>query len=822
VKIIAYARRTGSVFGAAFLAVVMVVLVVVFSRVVAAESTHVPAVETASAEKRMLVQEIPAVAMDSDAASDGFVLRFDPVDNSFTQFALPTHGADPHSVVVISKATNLEVWFTERRADQIGRLVYTGTNEYAFHEYALPAGSEPLNLAHDSSFVWFTARKGNYIGRVQIATGNVKTFTGLTAESQPSGIDVAPDGSVWFTEMAADKIGRLVVTTTSNYKVSEYLIPQFPPLPTTSAPYGIVAEGNDRIWFAETVRNQLVRLQPSVYPFDPSGAFAQTGPPPKGGGVPWNLAYSTADGRLWFSELLGNRITLFNLSTLSMGLQYDVPTSNSRPYDLAADSGGRVWFSERSAGKLGSFVLTSTATFAEYPVPVADAKPQGVAVDPHGKIWLVASRYNAYLPLVAKDFPSPPSSFGVQTYWSVDSAHGLQEMVDADAQWLRLMIQWSQVEPADTTPANFKWLTYDTWFKNLYEAGILPVVTIQGNPEWAALHGGGPVYPEHMDDFLEFVGALVERYDGDGIADAPGSPVVNYWEFYNEQDNGSVLLAEYGYGYWGHNGAGYADLLRQAWPVVKAANPKARVLNGGIAYERFEETGEGPYVLQFLDDFLAAGGGDYIDIFNFHYYPDFANRWTRFGQGVIGKAAYLRNKLAEYGVTKPVVCTELGTHSDASRGGSDELQSRYVVQGFVRSMAADLDITIWFMLRDYVEGFPFFFGLLDVAYAPKPAYDAFSTLTNQLSGARYVRALTVGETGTTAVEGYVFELRGQVIYVAWTNDGWAHTMTITASKVEQVDKYGVSKAITDSADGVADSKIAVDVRPSPAYFRIEP
>jgi hypothetical protein len=189
---------------------------------------------------------------------------------------------------------------------------------------------------------------------------------------------------------------------------------------------------------------------------------------------------------------------------------------------------------------------------------------------------------------------------------------------------------------------------------------------------------------------------------------------------------------------------------------------------------------------------------------------------------VIGKATYFRSKLASYGVGKPLACTEIGTHSDTSRGGSDELQSRYVMQAFVRSMAADIDIAVWFTLRDITDGFPFLFGLLDDNYDPKPSYTAFSTLTSQLSGARYFRTLTVAETGSQAGEGYAFAAAEQTVYVAWSNDESNHPMRITSSAVEQVSKYGASEVILDGADGALDGVVTVVVGPSPTYYRFGP
>jgi streptogramin lyase len=818
-------KRPGLVAGAIVLPIAIVVLLAVLSSAVVAGPEDAAVGEKVAPVRSTGVELAPA---ERDSAQVGRVLRFDPVGESFESFTVPTGGASPHSVDVVSNSTNLDVWFTEPEADKIGRLVYTATNDYAFYEYPVSAGGEPLNLVADGErgLVWFTERAGNRIGRLELDSGGAP-YVGFgvpTANSRPAGIDLAPDGSVWFTEMGADQIGHLVVTSTTDFDLAEYEIPQFSGLPSASDPYGIYVENPDRIWFAETARDQLVRFQPSTYPFDKEAAFAGAGQLQESGGYLYNLTYDPANSLLWVSELLGNRVSFYFPGTLP-GLQYPVPTPNSRPYDLAADSAGTLWFSEQRGGKLGKLVRVGAGftITQEYAVPLPNARPEGVAVDAQDKVWLAASSWEkVYLPLVGKNFPPPPPLFGIQTYWPVDGTHGLQEMVDAETRWLRLTLNWTGIEPTDTTPENFYWTTLDRWFGNLHAAGIRPVVTIQGNPSWAARYGGGPVYPERMGDFLEFVGALVERYDGDGVDDAPGSPVVNYWEFYNEPDNGSVLLAEYGYGYWGHNGAGYADLLRQVWPVIKTANPKAQVLNGGIAYERFEDAGEGPYVRRFIDDFLAAGGGRYIDIFNFHYYPTFAERWAPYGQGVIGKTTFLRNTLKGYGVAVPLACTEIGTHSDPSLGGSNESQSRYVVQAFVRSMAADLRIVTWFALRDIVEGFPYAYGLLDVYFQPKPAYDAFDVLAEQLAGASFRRRLGTNDTGTSAVEGYVFAHGVQNVYVLWANDGGTYTMQVPALVLERVDKFGASQMMLDSADGIADGVVRVAVGPSPVYLRFEP
>ncbi len=43
-----------------------------------------------------------------------------------------------------------------------------------------------------------------------------------------------------------------------------------------------------------------------------------------------------------------------------------------------------------------------------------------------------------------------------------------------------------------------------------------------------------------LSELAEYLGAVVERFDGDGFHDAPGAPEVHYFELYNEPDRGTL------------------------------------------------------------------------------------------------------------------------------------------------------------------------------------------------------------------------------------------------------------------------------------------
>jgi hypothetical protein len=432
--------------------------------------------------------------------------------------------------------------------------------------------------------------------------------------------------------------------------------------------------------------------------------------------------------------------------------------------------------------------------------------------------------HTIYLPLVSRCYIPRVLPFGVQFYGILTNSNGLDDIADAGAHWIRMPLSWAAVEPTDTTPEHYNWSGLDQSVINAVAEGIELVLTIGGQPSWAAVYPMGPV--TDTADIKEFVGALVERYDGDGIGDAPGSPRVRYFELYNEPDNADVHHAQTGgWGYWGHNGAGYAALLRELYPVVKAASPGAQWVFGGLALDWFEEDG-GVFDSHFLDDVLAAcRGHSCFDVMNFHYYPPFRPKWEPYGVDIIGKANYVRQKLAEYGFEGvPVICTETSWAGGAG-WGSDELQSRYVIKGYVRAIAADLSIVVWYSSDDRSDST--LSGLLDSALQPKPSYWTYWRMTRMLGEAVYQRPLTLAETGSEQIKGYTFsQACGGRLDVVWTEDGTPYDpgddpwllLTVHASTLRVTDKSGNEFWTSDDGDG----RITVLVGGSPLYLEYNP
>lgn len=419
--------------------------------------------------------------------------------------------------------------------------------------------------------------------------------------------------------------------------------------------------------------------------------------------------------------------------------------------------------------------------------------------------------YHLSLPLVAQQHDGVILPFGVQFYGALTPGNGFAHAVDADATWVRAQALWSVVEPVNTTPDNFNWTALDESLGAAQAAHVNVLVTIENNPAWASPWLSGPV--DNVEAQQEFVGALVARY-----------PQITYWEFYNEPDRVEERF--------GFKAAQYAAMLSHLYPVVKAANPKAQVVMGGLALDWFTEE-FGPFDSQFLTNVLQSCVGTCFDVANFHYYPGFRARWEPYGTDIVGKANFVRQILAQHNFVRPVINSEAGWPS-ATVWGNQEIQARYVPKLFIRSMAAKLPVTIWYAMRDADTSEP---GLLGEELTPRLAYTAFWAMTDILGHSRLVRRIPTLDIGTAYVEGYEFyEMNNGTRHrldVYWYDcpslknsppvecDAVA-PLRLHASRVAKIDKLGNRQIVDDTDDGYRDGLVTLGVLASPIYIDYAP
>ena len=244
-----------------------------------------------------------------------------------------------------------------------GTPVFAGT--LPITEFPLSAATaQPLTIVTGpDGNVWFTEQAPNKIGRLT-PTGTLAEFPVPTANSYPYGIAMGPDGNVWFAEYAANKIGQITPAG---------IITEFPVPTASSGPTGIARGGDGNLWFTEKLANKIGRVE-----FGGIVEFAI----PTTNSAPWWIA-AGPDGNLWFTEASGSQIG--RITPSGVFAEFVVPTANGAPFGITAGPDGNMWFTELDANRIGR--TTPGGTITEFVLPAANSIPSQIVAGPDGNLW---------------------------------------------------------------------------------------------------------------------------------------------------------------------------------------------------------------------------------------------------------------------------------------------------------------------------------------------------------------------------------------------------------------------------------------------------
>lgn len=152
--------------------------------------------------------------------------------------------------------------------------------------------------------------------------------------------------------------------------------------------------------------------------------------------------------------------------------------------------------------------------------------------------------------------------------------------------FVRFDFDWAMIEPRR---GEFHFERYDELIDAARQRGveILPILCGLFNKRRIS----APY--KHMDEFLAYVRACVERYKGR----------IRYWEIMNEVNHPS---------FWGDkpDGAKYADLLARTSRLIREIDPSAVIVYSGMA----------GIPLKFLETSFKNGAAENYDVMNIHPY----------------------------------------------------------------------------------------------------------------------------------------------------------------------------------------------------------
>jgi len=419
--------------------------------------------------------------------------------------------------------------------------------------------------------------------------------------------------------------------------------------------------------------------------------------------------------------------------------------------------------------------------------------------------------YSIYLPFVSRGVVSP---FGMEAFpGSLSNPTITSRAQRLGTRWTRTFaIKWHAIQPERGAPYDVAALAkFEQDLTVMKANGMTPMVSIQGAPSWATINQPfsttcGAIRADRIADFVQFMGWLASRYRDS----------VQYWEIGNEPDlDPSLVPVNQVFGCWGdisdpyYGGERYGNMLKAVAPAIRRANPSAQILIGGLALLTPKTTDPrlGKPEL-FFEGVLRSGAGDSIDIVAFHSYPWYTNRpldydydadtlgeWRDWGGFTLGKAKFLRQVMAKYGLQKPLYLNETSMTCAMPPEGTCpgispafyRAQANYLIRMLTRGWSTHIQQFSWFTL-DY-PGFRLG-SLLDEHQRPRLVYTAYQQFIAHTAPSLAPVPVHDYDRVDVSVEAYRFDKGLEYVDVLWGKDLSTYYVRIPPKFTKAYDQYG--------------------------------
>ena len=267
----------------------------------------------------------------------GIIGQYALSDGSFIQdFKEPAGYSSP---LFLALDSNGNIWFTQPSSDALGEFTpQTGT----WNQWSLKKGSAPFDLTFDTyGNLWFTEFAGNNIGFFNTQTHALVENSIPTADSNPYGITIAPNGTVWFAENrdSLGQIGSFTPTASGIVKITEHAV-------IAARPHLMRADKAGNIWYSNGFAGNIGEFDPRSGSSKTFHVYFGTCTPASCTGTHISGLAVDAKGHIWFTDSLSQRVGYLVPSTGQVVAQ-TLKTNNAHPNDgLTIDSSGRIWFTE--------------------------------------------------------------------------------------------------------------------------------------------------------------------------------------------------------------------------------------------------------------------------------------------------------------------------------------------------------------------------------------------------------------------------------------------------------------------------------------------
>lgn len=238
-------------------------------------------------------------------------------------------------------------------------------------------------------------------------------------------------------------------------------------------------------------------------------------------------------------------------------------------------------------------------------------------------------------------------------------------------------VSWGAIEPES---GKYDWSSLDNWVAQAQAHNVDVTYVILNTPQWASTRPNescnrgrvGCAAPPKPEAWKEFITTLSTRYRG---------KIANY-ELWNEPN---------AKGYWTGSAAAMAQLASVAYPIIKANDPKATVVSPSPS-----STGWPTPYDEWLDAYLGAGGGKFVDVIAWHGYLGRTNVPAEAPENLVEQIRKVRSIMTKHGLgSMPLWNTEGGWGKD-SQLPNEQAQAAFLVRWYLIQFTHGVSRAFWY------------------------------------------------------------------------------------------------------------------------------
>ena len=348
-----------------------------------------------------------------------------------------------------------------------------------------------------------------------------------------------------------------------------------------------------------------------------------------------------------------------------------------------------------------------------------------------------------------------------------------------------------------------------------------------------------------FDDYKELGTVMIERYDGDGVNDAPGSPLIKYWSLGGgEMNRGVSQGVPVEDRIWPLTEAQTAEYVKIGYDLIQELHPEFRArIDGPTDINSWQQGGDDYYYYNLISELTDNNKCNDL-IFDYHQGSN-----AHMFKSQIEFMGIVDLTLNEFGYNgNEIWTTDIGGSWEEFQGFTEIEHAGDVVRRYTYTIANGQEKLFWTRIEEYdwTPDDSSIFDYMGLVHNPannggedwkKLSYYTYKLMVERLEGSNWDNIQTIQESDDIYIYKFIKKDSSEPVWVAWwdyfEDTGCSKTITLDVGNINSVK---IIEAVPNAESGddlnendypdffktgtkaVNDGKITISLGESPVFI----